>query len=52
MAKLWLHNMLFKGWAPGLFTMHWLRLWAAGLGRMGLLPQAGGSGSANLACVQ
>lgn len=41
LAKLWLHNMLFKGWAPGPFTRHWFRPSAAGLGCTNLLPQGG-----------
>ena len=40
-AKLWLHNMLFKAWAPGPFTRHRFRPWAAGLGCTSLLPQGG-----------
>ena len=40
-GKMWLHNMLFKGWAPGPFTRHRFRPWAAGLGCTSLLPQGG-----------
>lgn len=40
-AKLRLHNMLLKGWAPGPFARHRLRPWAAGLGCTGLLPRGG-----------